>query len=583
MRTDLKNVVVLNRFSSSSSETNGHAKWNRFISHLNSVHSAGFSGGCFNEYYGIVNDRGYVNADIPMDVEVISLDEAIDIINFINYEKSNKTFFVRRNVFRDASHWERFIALLNDFGEQVHLSGDQENGYYGVKQGITACVGDIGFNNSNVIAIPLDEGITLIENLTKNKQIMESTMVTAYNGDEIKLSDAVTLCESSTQESQYAIASEAIYSRVHGGYILRDEASQDARGNWFVTDLADEEDYVYSDYNDEWINTNWNDVVYGYTSRGHEEYFMSDDYVYAGGSYFVNADVANECGYHYDENEDEWYHEDEDRPARVSRCNSGYHSGRGRGWKAGDNPKFTVGFEIEKEDDEAGLIHWSAVYSRTGWIKENDGSLDDNGYELVSPIFDLYTDAVDKEIAEDYDLQSLIDADFSDNCGGHINLGSKIYSPAQLFEGLSAFMPLLYSMYTSRLSRNYCQAKLKHQYRSSSDKYASVYIKDNVVEFRIFPAVRSVKNLLWRRDLIRLMCDNINKSELDVLKMLVNQNSKLYKHMRKIYSQEELLEKTKQFIYYSERFNDKKLPPIDPKKFKKGDDNITDSTEDLGA
>jgi hypothetical protein len=189
---------------------------------------------------------------------------------------------------------------------------------------------------------------------------------------------------------------------------------------------------------------------------------------------------------------------------------------------------------------------------------------------------------MDKEIKGDDELRDLIDADYSDNCGGHINLGSTMYTPTQLFAGLSAFMPLMYSMYTNRLTRTYCQAKRKHNYHSP-DKYSAVYIKDNVVEFRIFSAVRSIKNLLWRRDFVRIMCDNINKSELDVLKMLVNQNSKLYKHMRKIYSQDELLDKTKQFIYYSERFNDKKLPPIDPKKLKRGDDNITDSTEDLGA
>lgn len=580
MRTDLKNVVVLNRFSTSSSGTHEYAKWDKFISHLNSVHSAGFSGTCFNEYYGVVNDRGYVNVDIPMDAQVVTLDEAIDIINFIHYNERHETFYVKRPE-NPADDWNEFISELNKVRD-MGFDGNQSPGAYGIFNGHSRCIGERGMANVNFQMLSIEEGTRLLNFITKQKENMESTIVTTYNGEEIKLSDAVTLCDDSGQEG-YAPASEAVYSRVHGGHILRDEASQDARGNWFVTDLADNEEYVYSDYNDGWICTCWNDVYYGYTSRRCEEYFMSDDYVYAGGSYFVNPEVANENGYHYDEDEDEWYHEDDDRPARVSRCNSGYHSGRGRGWKAGDNPKFTVGFEIEKEDDEAGLIHWSAVYSRTGWIKENDGSLDDNGYELVSPIFDLYTDAVDKEIDRDDDLQSLIDAEFSDNCGGHINLGSKIYSPAQLFEGLSAFMPLLYSMYTSRLSRSYCQAKLKHQYRSSSDKYASIYIKDQVVEFRIFPAVRSVKNLLWRRDLIRLMCDNINKSELDVLKMLVNQNSKLYKHMRKIYSQEELLEKTKQFIYYSERFNDKKLPPIDPKKFKKGDDNITDSTEDLGA
>ena len=581
MRTTLNNVVVLNTFAGSNGESREHTKWSKFIGYLNSKHRAGFGGGCFNEHYGLVNDVASVTSDVPTGAEVISLDEALDIINFIEYLGNNKSFFVERPTIVGFD-WEQYIITLNSM-PHTNFDGDQENAYYGILNGSGSCLGIQGFNRANTRCIPLDEGIRLLELLTKYREQVENQIVTTYNGDELRLIDCVMLGDGSEHDGAYARATDTVHSRPHACHILTSEASRDARGNWFNADFADDMDYFYSDFNEEWICTNWNDVHYGYTSSSrHEEYFMSDDYVYAGNSYYANRDVAMEHGYYYDNDCDEWYHEDDDRPSRVQNYNSGYHSGRGRGWKAGDSPKFTIGVEVEKEDDEAGLIHWQGVYGRTGWIKESDGSLDENGYELVSPIFDLYTDDMDKEINGDNELKELIDADYSDNCGGHINIGSSMYTPTQIFEGLSAFMPLMYSMYTNRLTKSYCQAKRKHQYHSQ-DKYASVYIKDQVVEFRIFPAVRSVKNLLWRRDFVRIMCDNINKSELDVLKMLVNQNSKLYKHMRKIFSQDELLEKAKLFIYYSERFNDKKLPPIDPKKLKKGGDNITDSTEDLGA
>jgi hypothetical protein len=584
MKTSLEKTVVLNIFSSNNSDTRGHAKWSEFIDYLNYNYSAGFGGGCYGEYYGVYNGHNYVNRDIPMDAEVISLDEAIDIINFMNYNKNSRSFFVG-SPYSPLTDWHQFIGALNEFDNRG-FDGDQHNAFYGIQNGRATCLGSSGMSRVNISPISIEQGISLLNFLKKYKETMENTKVTTYNGEECLLADCVPLDVDSSHGGEYALREDCVHSRVHSGYILESESAQDARGNYFIEDNADDLDYVWSDHSQGWINTNWNGVHYGYTSRRHEEYFMSDDYVYINGSYYVDSDVAGECGYHFDDDADEWYHEDDDRPVRAADFNASYHSSRGREFRAGD-AKFTVGVEVEKEDNDACILNWSDVFGDTGWIKENDGSLERNGYELVSPVFNLFNDGMDKEIEASDDLQTLINAGFSDRCGGHVNLGSTEYTPAQLFEGLSAFMPLLYAMYPNRIDKHFCQAKSKYKYRSVTSeyeaKYSAAYIKDKVVEFRIFPAVRSVKNLLWRRDLMRIMCENINKSELDVLKMLVNQNSKLYKHLRKIYSQDLLLERTKNFIMYTERFNDKKLPPIDPKKFKRGEDNITDSTEDLGA
>lgn len=286
---------------------------------------------------------------------------------------------------------------------------------------------------------------------------------------------------------------------------------------------------------------------------------------------FFNNSAANSNGYYWNEYLDDYIHEDDDDfnncGDEVSNYNSGYHS-LSRRWKTASDTTFTVGFEIEKEDGEAGLIHFQKLFNDTDWCKESDGSLDrEVGYELVSPVFNLYTNDLEKQIKSSDDLMTLINADYSDNCGGHINLGSHTHNPEELFEGLSHFFPLLYSMYTNRLDKEYSKAKNKHEYYRK-DKYSSFYMRDKVLEFRIFPAVKNFEQLIWRRDLIRIFVDNINKSEVDVLRMLVDSRSKLYKHMRKVYSQDQMVRKVEQYITHAKRWNNKNLPTpkINPNK-----------------
>jgi hypothetical protein len=220
-------------------------------------------------------------------------------------------------------------------------------------------------------------------------------------------------------------------------------------------------------------------------------------------------------------------------------------------------------------------LDWRSLYDDTGWVKEDDGSLNNaTGYELVTPAFDLLDDKMDEEINNNRVLRDLINASHSSACGGHINLGSSIYNTEQLFEGISGFFPLFYSIYEHRLEKNYSKAKKKHHYYSR-DKYSSIFIKDNVVEIRIPSAVVSVTNLLWRRDLMRIIVENINKSEMQVLRMLVNQKSKLHIHLRKVYSVDKMIEKIEKFVKYSEEFNNVKLPQANTSNLLK--------TEKLGA
>ena len=327
---------------------------------------------------------------------------------------------------------------------------------------------------------------------------------------------------------------------------------------YYFTDRLDDYRICWDEWNDchEWKNN----CRHGYTSSYGSGWFNSEDEVYSSDSatYFMSPDVAESRGYYYLESADDYIHEDE-RYRFEEKNNAGYHDLE-RLWDCDmHNTKFTIGFEVEKEDDDAYQIKYQKLYNDTKWIKESDGSLDSgNGYELVSPVYDLYGKKLDADITRD-DLVTLIDAEYSSNCGGHINIGSNSFTTKELNEGLSCFYPLLYAMYENRLGQTYCVAKNKNEYHQGNEKYSAIYVKSKVLEFRIFPAVRDVKNLIWRRDLMRIFVNNINKSEVDVLKMLVNKKSLLYKHLSKIFSEDKIMQKANLFIKYSKLYNNRNL------------------------
>lgn len=319
---------------------------------------------------------------------------------------------------------------------------------------------------------------------------------------------------------------------------------------------------VWSEYHDAWVNRDQDHLHCGYYTDDTDDdsgWFVNTSAVYVpeNDNWYFNNYIAECHGFSFNEGNSTW---------GTSVITARYHSlSRVFRFPSYETPKFSIGFEIEKEDKEACSIDSTALYRDTEWIKEADSSLDRSiGYELVSPAFDMFSHEMENEISRSEDLQQLINAKSSSNCGGHINIASSEYNTKELFEGLSAFMPLLYSMYESRIEKHYSMAKEKHLYLdSNADKYAAVFIKRNVLEIRIFSAVKSIENLLWRQDLVRIMCNNINKSETDVLKMLCNQKSKLYKHLRKVYTQAEIINKIGMFVTFSKNFNHKKLSYAD--------------------
>jgi hypothetical protein len=473
---------------------------------------------------------------------------------------------------KEADKQELFVKCiewLNTAPRSENFSGSCD--YYGLQGDTPRVYDEHDLPRSGFEMLTLNEWEDIMIN---------NSYILTWNGDYRCESECVQLSHYSEYSSQWALERDTVETDLDGLTALAVEV-QYYDGQSFLRNTALSNNLHYSDWNGEWVHEEDDYVQYGYIRRGYEDWFYSEDYVYAGSEYYANSSIAESCGWRYDSRRDEWVDEDDYcNEEESNKDNASYHALERKDRRVGDC-KFSIGFEVEKEDTEACEISYSKLYRETDWVKENDSSLDDDtGYELVSPIYDLYSSRLDEDIKGNDDLKTLINGDYSSACGGHINISSTEYNPEQLFEGTAGFMPLLYGLYENRLHKNYSEAKKKHKYYEKS-KYSAIYIKDEVLELRLPPAVKNVTNLLWRRDLVRIMCENINKSESDVLRLLLNQNSKLYKHLRKIFPQDKLVDKIEKFIYYSNTYNNKKLPPMDKDKIKK--DNINGTTNELGA
>lgn len=230
------------------------------------------------------------------------------------------------------------------------------------------------------------------------------------------------------------------------------------------------------------------------------------------------------------------------------------YKGFNRVHKASKKAKFTIGFEVEKEDSSVRRsVDADLLYNTTRWAKERDGSLSSySGYELVSPTYDLYTNDLDNDLKNSDDLRNHIDAKYNtSSCGGHIHLGATGVTGKRLFQMMGPWLPLIYSLYVGRINGRHCKVKKNENIIRDDEKYQSVRIFDNRVELRIISAVPDVDTLLWRRDLLRLICDNLSATPFTILAMMHDKRSKLHKHLRKQYSATNLEKKIQLYVYFA--------------------------------
>jgi hypothetical protein len=384
------------------------------------------------------------------------------------------------------------------------------------------------------------------------------------HGPTAHVDDAVECCSNSEYAGQWILNDDARLT-TDGWAHEEEEVIEDITGYYDEPILYSRRRYydMVELYCGNWGTTNSDYVHYGYVSGSREGYFFDEhsESEYYNGDYYRNSDVCHARGLHWNDRRGEWSETSEEY--RYT-----YHAGSDKDCTT-DATEWSFGVEIEKEDENVlTSVTASDLEADTGWIKEEDGSLDsDSGYELTSPIYDLYDLSALLKDLQHVDIRQHVNADFSSSCGGHFNISNKNMSSKEIYEAISGYFPLLYALYPSRVDRDYCKAKCKYEMGYSPEKRSAFYMKSSrILEIRLFPAVRNVDNLLWRVELMQFICKNLNVSDDQVLRMIANRKSKLHVLLRKMYGKraednvsEKILDLCTRFVKYAKRFNHKNL------------------------
>lgn len=263
-------------------------------------------------------------------------------------------------------------------------------------------------------------------------------------------------------------------------------------------------------------------------------------------------DIYHVDNVYYNEGDGCYYTEPQNREEYVR----GYHNGdyRTYDFDTKTKSKYSIGYEIEKEDiDVLESINIEDFENETEnkWRKERDGSLTDEGYELISPTFELNISRIFKHIRGNDTLVKHINASVSTRCGGHIHLSEEGLSGEELFDKLKGYVPLFYALYYGRVNKNYCKGKSNRDLKNENEKYQAIKIHHNRIEFRIISAVTSVDTLEWRTKLIMMM---LKHPTHDIIQAYYNVDTRFTSLLRKVYSPERLLELKDRFIQFTRQF-----------------------------
>ncbi len=342
----------------------------------------------------------------------------------------------------------------------------------------------------------------------------EDDVITLEDGDLWPLEDAVC-CENGDHIDEWHRKDDCVLTDLDG---------------W-----VHEADVITSEHGTTMASGNEGDHYYYYTHDGY--LYSEDDVVYADDTcehYHVD-DVGNCVFWHEDEGCYYTYEPNE------GICHA-YHSGFRRDYTTPDTI-FRFGVEVEKDDEGFTCIRWGlSDVDNTGWCREEDGSLCD-GFELVSPTYDLFDDRFDNDINRNDLLGEMlrdhIDADYTyKTCGGHMSFSVVNKTGRQIYDLYSGFMPFLFSLYHQRLGRTYSKLKTSKQLKSGEgwDKYNAVRVHHNYIEFRVISAVPNVKTLFWRRDLLRIMAKHQKQGIGWWIAQALDESAPLHQHLLKVYS-----------------------------------------------
>jgi hypothetical protein len=235
-------------------------------------------------------------------------------------------------------------------------------------------------------------------------------------------------------------------------------------------------------------------------------YYDQDALDYEDIHYLEDLQEYSNTNCYYHNNEDAYYSYPEEENESYTRS---YHNGSYKLKMFDDVSEYKIGYEIEKEDlNTLQSINIDNFENETNylWRKETDGSLSDcNGFELISPTFELDTEKIFELINSNPILINHINSSISPRCGGHINLSKKDKTGHDVFNMVCGYTPLLYSLYYGRVDKTYSKGKSNKDLQCENEKYQAIRIHDNRIEFRIISAVPNVQTLLWRTKLIEKM------------------------------------------------------------------------------
>lgn len=189
---------------------------------------------------------------------------------------------------------------------------------------------------------------------------------------------------------------------------------------------------------------------------------------------------------------------------------------------------FGIGFEIEKSKFPEFPFCKETIYNRYGAVLERDGSVS-AGFELKTPIYNLFSSQTNNRL---YKLKKFVDIVGKDNAGGHINLSVLGMPPHKLLDNCRGFLPFIYAMHKKRIHNTYCRAKKVPQLKKDRDKFQSIRIHTEHIEFRIIGPVYNYESLIFRLNFFRIMCKNLGKSFFNILNMAITEGSELYNLLR---------------------------------------------------
>ena len=215
----------------------------------------------------------------------------------------------------------------------------------------------------------------------------------------------------------------------------------------------------------------------------------------------------------------------------------GYHSGTTH-WETSRNTKVRFGFEAEKEDTLGQSIGKCYQGSRERLLAHNykaerDGSLNYDGFELISPVYNLYSDKYIQHLSTPV-LSFLIHSATSYRCGGHITLSVKGWGTEEYGVKTAQILPLLYALYPKRAKTSgYSRFYNKEDY---SQRYNAINIDGEKMEIRIFSGIKSLKQLTWRVDLLKILFKfELTEGYDAIYANLLDTGSELARHIQKIY------------------------------------------------